>query len=156
MTTDLPRLSPLAIAPGGWQSREILSGCREQLRADRRSSSTPATTDMAGNNSSPRGSNAWTRDDDDALLECRRKGLGWKGVQENFPNKTSNACRKHHERLVESRKNAEDWPPEKMELLAKEYLAHRKEIWTKLAAPTGEKWATAEAKVSYIRAEDQC
>ena len=77
------------------------------------------------------------------------QGLNWQQIQSNyFPSKTPNACRKRHERLLE-RKGADDWDNLKLQRLAKEYMAMRKEIWSGLAARTGEKWNVVEAKASH-------
>lgn len=93
-------------------------------------------------------SGAWTPQDDQQLLTARMQGLNWGQIQANyFPTKTPNACRKRHERLLE-RKGADDWDNLKLQRLAKEYMAMRKEIWSGLAARTGEKWNVVEAKVS--------
>jgi hypothetical protein len=76
------------------------------------------------------------------------QGLNWAQIKETyFPTKTGNACRKRHERLME-RKGADDWDNRKMQRLAKEYMGMRKEIWSGLAARTGEKWNVVEQKVS--------
>ncbi|KAF4973136.1 hypothetical protein FSARC_480 [Fusarium sarcochroum] len=91
-------------------------------------------------------SGAWTPQDDQQLLTARMQGLNWGQIQANyFPSKTPNACRKRHERLME-RKGADDWDNLKLQRLAKEYMAMRKEIWSGLAARTGEKWNVVEAK----------
>ncbi|KAM0257308.1 hypothetical protein ACHAPA_011791 [Fusarium lateritium] len=91
-------------------------------------------------------SGAWTPQDDQQLLTARMQGLNWGQIQANyFPSKTPNACRKRHERLLE-RKGADDWDNQKLQRLAKEYMAMRKEIWSGLAARTGEKWNVVEAK----------
>ncbi|KAK1676616.1 hypothetical protein BDP55DRAFT_107352 [Colletotrichum godetiae] len=91
-------------------------------------------------------SGAWTPQDDQQLLAARAQGLNWSQIQTTyFPNKTPNACRKRHERLME-RKGADDWDNRKLERLAKEYMSMRKEIWSGLAARTGEKWNVVEAK----------
>ncbi|KAF4983526.1 hypothetical protein FZEAL_1061 [Fusarium zealandicum] len=91
-------------------------------------------------------SGAWTPQDDQQLLNARMQGLNWGQIQANyFPSKTPNACRKRHERLME-RKGADDWDNLKLQRLAKEYMAMRKEIWSGLAARTGEKWNVVEAK----------
>lgn len=96
-------------------------------------------------------SGAWTPQDDQQLLAARSQGLNWGQIQTTyFPNKTPNACRKRHERLME-RKGADDWDNRKLERLAKEYMSMRKEIWSGLAARTGEKWNVVEAKVRYNR-----
>ncbi|XXH05308.1 hypothetical protein Hte_011733 [Hypoxylon texense] len=91
-------------------------------------------------------SGAWTVQDDQNLLAARQQGLNWAQIQSSyFPNKSPNACRKRHERLME-RKGADDWDNRKLERLAKEYMSMRKEIWQPLAARTGEKWIVVEAK----------
>ncbi|KAI5458260.1 hypothetical protein BGZ63DRAFT_362921 [Mariannaea sp. PMI_226] len=91
-------------------------------------------------------SGAWTPTDDQQLLNARMQGLNWGQIQANFfPTKTPNACRKRHERLME-RKGADDWDNQKLQRLAKVYMAMRKEIWSGLAARTGEKWNVVEQK----------
>ncbi|CRK25183.1 hypothetical protein BN1708_014164 [Verticillium longisporum] len=91
-------------------------------------------------------SGAWTPQDDQTLLAARAQGLNWAQIQITyFGNKTPNACRKRHERLME-RKGADDWDNRKLERLAKEYMTMRKDIWSGLAARTGEKWNVVEAK----------
>jgi hypothetical protein len=93
-------------------------------------------------------SGAWTPQDDQNLLSARQQGLNWAQIQTTyFPNKTPNACRKRHERLME-RKGADDWDQRKLERLAKEYMSMRKDIWQGLAARTGDKWGVVEAMVS--------
>ncbi|KAI1254756.1 hypothetical protein MGN70_003771 [Eutypa lata] len=90
-------------------------------------------------------SGAWTPQDDQNLLQARQQGLNWAQIQSNyFPNKTPNACRKRHERLME-RKGADDWDQRKLERMAKEYMSLRKEIWQPLAQRTGEKWNVVES-----------
>ncbi|KAH9908849.1 hypothetical protein F4778DRAFT_200088 [Xylariomycetidae sp. FL2044] len=91
-------------------------------------------------------SGAWSPQDDTTLMQARTQGLNWQQIQSTyFPNKTPNACRKRHERLLE-RKGADDWDARKLEQLAKEYMSMRKEIWSPLAARTGEKWNVVEQK----------
>lgn len=92
-------------------------------------------------------SGAWSPEEDQALLAARAQGLNWSSIQSNhFPSKTSNACRKRHERLME-RKGADDWDARKLERLAREYMKVRKEIWQPLARLTGEKWIVVEQKI---------
>ncbi|KAM0333936.1 hypothetical protein ACHAQA_000953 [Verticillium albo-atrum] len=91
-------------------------------------------------------SGAWTPQDDQTLLAARAQGLNWAQIQITyFGNKTPNACRKRHERLME-RKGSDDWDNRKLERLAKEYMSMRKDIWSGLAARTGEKWNVVESK----------
>ena len=102
---------------------------------------TPAT---AG----PRAATVWCAADDDKLLQARAAGLNWQPIaNQYFPNKSANACRKRYERLIE-RRQASDWEAEKIERLAQEYVAMRKEMWEALAAKMGERWNVVEAKVS--------
>lgn len=94
-------------------------------------------------------SGAWSAQDDQTLLQARAQGLNWAQIQATyFSNKTPNACRKRHERLME-RKGADDWDNRRLERIAKEYMGMRKEIWSGLAARTGEKWNVVEAKVTF-------
>ncbi|KAI9732745.1 MAG: hypothetical protein M1818_007479 [Claussenomyces sp. TS43310] len=91
-------------------------------------------------------SGAWTPADDATLMAARSQGQNWAPIQAAyFPNKTPNACRKRHERLME-RRNSDDWDVVKLERMAKEYMILRKDMWSMLAERTGEKWAVLEAK----------
>ncbi|KAG6289936.1 hypothetical protein E4U09_004692 [Claviceps aff. purpurea] len=91
-------------------------------------------------------SGAWKLQDDNRLVAARMQGLSWKQIQDaHFPQKSANACRKRHERIVE-RKSAEE-DTRKFQRLATEYMGMRKKIWSELAARTGEKWTVVEAKV---------
>lgn len=93
-------------------------------------------------------SGAWSPQDDQNLLAARQQGLNWAQIRSTyFPNKTPNACRKRHERLME-RKGADDWDVRKFEKIAKEYMSMRKEIWQPLASKCGEKWNVVEQRVS--------
>ena len=81
------------------------------------------------------------------LMTARAQGLNWAPIQATyFPTKTPNACRKRHERLMD-RRNTDDWDTIKFENMSKEYMSMRREIWSGLAARTGEKWSVVEAKV---------
>ena len=92
-------------------------------------------------------SGAWTIHDDRTLLAARTAGDNWSKIRDqHFPNKSPNACRKRHERLAE-RREADDWDNRKLQKLAQNYMAMRKEIWSGLAARTGEKWMVVEQKV---------
>lgn len=92
-------------------------------------------------------SGAWSTIDDNRLVQARAQGLNWGQIKDaHFPTKSANACRKRHERLME-RKGADDWDTRKFQQLAKEYMGMRKEIWSGLAARTGEKWNVVESKV---------
>ncbi|KAH7360815.1 hypothetical protein BKA65DRAFT_547526 [Rhexocercosporidium sp. MPI-PUGE-AT-0058] len=89
---------------------------------------------------------AWTPSNDQILLAARAQGMNWVPIQQSyFPSKTPNACRKRHERLME-RINGDDWDGIKLESFAKNYMSMRREIWSTLAAQTGEKWSVVEQK----------
>lgn len=89
----------------------------------------------------------WSATDDEILLQARASGLNWQPIaNEHFPNKTANACRKRHERLIE-RRHVEEWDAQKLDLLAQEYLIVRKAMWEMLSERVGEKWTLVEAKV---------
>ncbi|KAE9366896.1 hypothetical protein N431DRAFT_79931 [Stipitochalara longipes BDJ] len=91
-------------------------------------------------------SGAWNPQDDQTLMAARAQGMNWAPIQQSyFPSKTPNACRKRHERLME-RRSADDWDGMKLETLAKNYMGMRREIWSGLAAQTGEKWNVVEQK----------
>ncbi|KJX99786.1 hypothetical protein TI39_contig352g00015 [Zymoseptoria brevis] len=103
---------------------------------------TNASTSAAGQ----RNAAIWSTADDEILLQARASGLNWQPIAtRHFPNKTANACRKRHERLVE-RRHVEDWDTHKLELLAEEYMACRQEMWEILASRLGERWGVIEAK----------
>lgn len=92
-------------------------------------------------------SGAWTPQDDQVLMTARSAGQNWAPIQATyFPNKTPNACRKRHERLMD-RRNSDEWDIVKLEVMAKEYMSIRKDMWTMLAERTGEKWTVLEQKV---------
>lgn len=93
-------------------------------------------------------STAWSKEDDENLLRARAQGLNWGQIQsKHFGSKTSNACRKRHERLIE-RRTADNWDKTNFEKLSMEYMHMRKEIWSPLAARVGQKWTVVESKVS--------
>ncbi|SPO06150.1 uncharacterized protein DNG_08839 [Cephalotrichum gorgonifer] len=97
--------------------------------------------------SQPRAASAaWSKDDDESLMNARASGLNWSQIQQRyFPSKTPNACRKRHERLIE-RKTADNWNKSDFERLSMEYMRMRKEIWSPLAERVGEKWNVVEQK----------
>ena len=83
-------------------------------------------------------------------MQARHQGLNWQPIATKyFPDKSANACRKRHERLMEKRSNADDWDGAKMEALARAYNDVREQMWRLLADRIGgEKWQIVEAKVS--------
>ncbi|EGS22304.1 SANT SWI3, ADA2, N-coR and TFIIIB'' DNA-binding domain-containing protein [Thermochaetoides thermophila DSM 1495] len=89
-------------------------------------------------------SGAWNPEEDAKLLQLRAMGKNWNQIQrEAFPNKTGNACRKRHERLME-RRGQNDFDARRFERVCKEYMSMRKEIWQPLASRCGEKWQVVE------------
>ncbi|TQV98435.1 myb family transcription factor [Cordyceps javanica] len=89
-------------------------------------------------------SGAWSIRDDQQLIMARSDGLNWSQIQEQFfPAKSSNACRKRHERLIDSKGRGSD-EAARMERIATEYVQMREKLWRPLADKTGEKWAFVE------------
>lgn len=94
-------------------------------------------------------STQWSTKDDETLMSARASGLNWQPISSKyFPSKTANACRKRHERLMKHRNNEEEGG--KLELLAKEYMSVRREMWSILTSRLGEKWTMLEAKVNSL------
>lgn len=92
-------------------------------------------------------SSPWNTTDDNQLMHARQKGLNWQPIASTyFPNKTPNACRKRHERLMEKRNSADTWDGGKIEQLAKAYTEVREEMWGLLAKRVDEKWQDVERK----------
>jgi hypothetical protein len=90
---------------------------------------------------------AWNPQDDQTLVAARAQGMSWALIQQTyFPSKTPHACRKRHERLME-RHTLDDFDGLKLEILAKNYMGMRREIWSGLGAQVGEKWNVVEQKV---------
>ena len=84
-------------------------------------------------------------------MRARQQGLNWQPIaSQYFPDKTANACRKRHERLMEKRNSADNWDGIKMDMLSKAYVELREQMWKILADRVGEKWQNVEAKVSFI------
>lgn len=101
----------------------------------------------------------WNSSDDKRLIDARHKGLSWKHIApEHFPDKTANACRKRHERLMDKRNNQDNWDGQKFETLARAYYENREKIWRILAEPLDERWEDVERKVcgaiSFILSRD--
>ena len=127
---------PYAVAPLTLPPSTHMPAVASQLPAQHRTAST-----------------AWSSQDDAELLQLRASGKNWKDIHDYLmehtgKDKSANACRKRHERLIASR-NADDWDARKMQRIAKEYMSLRKEIWAPLAQRTGEKWNVVEQKVRH-------
>ena len=96
----------------------------------------------------PHSSTPWTPASDDQLMRARQQGLNWQTIAETyFRNKTANACRKRHERLMEKRNNIGDWNGVKFEEVARAYREVREDMWRILADKVNEKWSVVESKV---------
>lgn len=88
----------------------------------------------------------WTEAEDRTLMEARQKGLNWASIANKyFPSKTSNACRKRHERLMDKRKSQDNWD---VEALAQAYMEVRERMWQILATKLSENWQAVEGKVN--------
>ncbi|CAD6564487.1 MAG: hypothetical protein ASARMPREDX12_002683 [Alectoria sarmentosa] len=109
---------------------------------------------MASHHTSPQtsasdrhASQSWPPENDELLMRARQQGLNWQPIaSQYFPDKTANACRKRHERLMEKRNSADNWDGVKIEILAKAYVDVREQMWKLLAERVGEKWQNVEAK----------
>ena len=117
-----------------------------------RHSRIPSRFNMSSTDSSPQSSktsnSTWSNEADKQLIEARAAGLNWTPISATyFPDKTPNACRKRHERLMVQRHHSQDWNGVKLDQLAKGYDELREQMWTLLANRVGEKWQTVEAKV---------
>ncbi|OAX78588.1 hypothetical protein ACJ72_07103 [Emergomyces africanus] len=99
----------------------------------------PATPSTPNSQSGP-----WSPRDDEILMSARAQGLGWSRIQEqSFPLKSSNACRKRHERLAAKRRGSE-WEDERIQKVTRHYNQLRPDIWRPLAEATGENWEDVE------------
>jgi len=118
----------------------------EKVPSSRRDSNTIAAAAGGGTRTAP-----WSQKDDETLMAARTQGLNWNQIAPKyFPTKTSNACRKRHERLME-KQNAEQWDGVKLDELAQAYMEVRREMWSILASRVNEKWALVEQKVCLER-----
>ena len=89
----------------------------------------------------------WTAEDDTTLIQARKQGQNWTDLQRaHFPSKSSNACRKRYERLVE-RRGLNDHSGRRAEKIASEYMSMRRETWSGLAERVGMRWELVEALV---------
>ena len=127
-----PHLPPLPVLPS---TRTLLSTASG---TDRHSSSswTPSS---------------WTPENDELLLRARQQNLNWQSIAvKYFPDKTANACRKRHERLMEKRNQYDGWEAAKIDTVAEAYTDGRAQLCKPLADQVGLQWQTVEAKVSVL------
>ncbi|KAI9741025.1 MAG: hypothetical protein M1834_002736 [Cirrosporium novae-zelandiae] len=96
----------------------------------------------------PTSNTAWSSADDAILVSSRAQGLNWGPISQKFNNKTPNACRKRHERIM-AKRQGEEWEHGKLEELARAYIACRQEMWEILARKLGmgeRAWTIVETK----------
>ncbi|KAF2211624.1 hypothetical protein CERZMDRAFT_98505 [Cercospora zeae-maydis SCOH1-5] len=118
----------------------------KQIRATIAGGTAPSAPYPSASEAAHKTAAIWSSTDDETLLRARASGLNWQPIaSRHFPNKTANACRKRHERLIE-RRHGDDWDTHKLELLATEYMACRREMWEVLASRLGERWVVVESK----------
>lgn len=105
------------------------------------------TSNLTSTGASDRSSaSPWTEGEDRILMEARQKGLNWAVIaNKHFPSKTSNACRKRHERLMDKRKSQDNWD---VEALAQAYMEVREHMWQILASKLSQNWQAVEGKVN--------
>lgn len=112
------------------------------LRRTAMDTSNPASTGASERSSA----SPWTESEDRILMEARQKGLNWALIAaRHFPSKTSNACRKRHERLMDKRKSQDNWD---VEALAQAYMEVREHMWQILASKLSQSWQSVEVKVN--------
>ena len=110
----------------------------------------PRGTSPPASGSDRHASQSWPPENDQLLMDARQRGMNWQPIAtSHFPDKTANACRKRHERLMEKRNANENWEGVKMETLARAYVDVREQMWKILADRVGEKWQTVEQKVRF-------
>ena len=91
---------------------------------------------------------SWPPESDELLMQARQQGINWQPIAaKHFPDRTANACRKRHERLMERRNSKEPWESVKTETVAKAYNDVREQMWKPVADRVGERWQAVEAKV---------
>ena len=84
-------------------------------------------------------------------MDAKGSGLGWNEIhQKFFPNKSGNACRKRHERLMVKLRTT-DWDDQRIRRVMNEYNAAglRQDFWTQIARRLGERWEDVERVVCH-------
>ena len=82
-------------------------------------------------------------------MDAKSSGLGWNEIhQKYFTNKSGNACRKRHERLMVKLRTT-DWDDERIKQVMAAYNSPgvRQEFWTEIARRVGERWEDVERVV---------
>lgn len=92
----------------------------------------------------------WSPEEDNRLLDAKSSGLGWNEIGKRmFPNKSGNACRKRHERLM-AKLRTTDWDNVRIQNVMAEYNAPgvRENFWGMIAHRSGEqRWEDVERVV---------
>ena len=99
--------------------------------------------------SHPGQSAPWTSAEDSALIDAKSQGLGWNEIHQRFfPNKSGNACRKRHERLMVKIRTTE-WSEGRIQNVMNAYNSPgvREHFWRRIAEPFGERWEDVEKVV---------
>ena len=99
--------------------------------------------------SHPGQSAPWTTNEDSTLIDAKSRGLGWNEIHQRFfPNKSGNACRKRHERLMVKLRTTE-WDNARIERVMTAYNMPgvREEFWGNIAVRFGERWEDVEKVV---------
>ncbi|KAJ9500745.1 hypothetical protein H2202_003961 [Exophiala xenobiotica] len=95
----------------------------------------------------PSQSGPWTPEEDDILIKAKGQGLAWEEIHKKFfPNKTGNACRKRHDRLLIKARDP-TWDEARTQQVVARYNRVRDQVWRGIAEQVGEKWEDVERVV---------
>jgi hypothetical protein len=96
----------------------------------------------------PGQSGPWQNDADSILLDAKGRGMSWEEIHKKFfPNKSANACRKRHERVL-AKMRSTDWDEARVQRVTEAYNRHRQVIWAPLCKELNESWSDVEKVVS--------
>ncbi|KIX98930.1 uncharacterized protein Z520_05391 [Fonsecaea multimorphosa CBS 102226] len=92
----------------------------------------------------PGQSGPWNAEEDNILLDAKGRGLSWEEIHRRyFPNKSANACRKRHERVLAKMRDT-DWDEARIQRVTDAYNRHRHSIWQPLCKELGESMSDVE------------
>ena len=95
----------------------------------------------------PGQSGPWNSDEDNVLLDAKSRGMSWEEIHsQHFPNKSANACRKRHERVLAKMRNT-DWDDNRIQRVTLAYNRHRQSMWEPLCKELGESMPEVEKVV---------
>lgn len=95
----------------------------------------------------PLQSGPWTTREDEILVNARSQGLAWEEIHKQcFPNKTGNACRKRHDRLLVKARDP-TWDEARIQKVVNRYNLVREPMWRNIADQVGERWEDVEKVV---------